>query len=146
MLVSNRFVVIFIDLWSRWKFLVPATLLLFIMLVAISSVSLIPFTFGMLASFCFHQGARDSKKILLTPHQAEFLTTRCTVGFCNRLADRLPATIHDLWEALKEQEEAEQEAAEAAVRLELVRIFNPGHTPFDYDAAKAAQEQTESQE
>lgn len=147
MLISDRFLVVLVDLWSRWKFLVPAVLLLFIVLTAISSLSLILFTFGMLASFfCFHMGSRDNgKQILLTVSQAKFLMDAGTVKFNNRLSRTPPSTLHELWEVLKEQEKQEREDLAASRRSDLVRIFNSDWKPFDYDAAKAEAEQDDAE-
>ena len=133
MLISNRFLVSVVDLWSRWKFLLTAAIILFALTNVVHPVATIFYIALLAAFFCFPLGLRDSKKILgwrdskkilITPSQATFLRDHGTVAFCNRLSSTPPSTLADLWKVLTDLEEEQCEELKASTRREIVRIFN----------------------
>lgn len=145
MSTANRFVVILISLWSRWKMLVPAAL---VILASLSSlyqfISALCVVMGF--SFAYVRFWCDRKRILLTEAQAEFLVAHSSESFLRRLALRPPETLHDLWEALKAEEQAGQEALAAQRRNSLVKIFQLNRQESDYDEAKEQRQAEEQQE
>ncbi len=138
MSTSNRFVVILISLWSRWKILVPAAL---VILTSLSNLYQFISALFMVMSFllAYVWFWCDSKKVLLTEAQAEFLVAHSSEAFLQRLALRPPETLHDLWEVLKAEERVEREVLAAQRRNGLVKIFQPNRQEFDYDEAKKQQ-------